>query len=136
MPAAVPVEQAIRPDVWELSLGTLIDTWLRGEFVGSDSFGNRYYRDRRRRRGLGRERRWVLYKGEPEASSVPPMWHAWLHGTLADPPRPGAMHAQPWQRPHVPNLTGTEAAYRPPGHTLRGGVRAKATGDYEPWVPS
>ena len=32
-------------------------------------------------------------------------------------------------------LTGTDQAYRPPGHTLKGGRRAKATGDYEPWTP-
>jgi NADH:ubiquinone oxidoreductase subunit len=42
----------------------------------------------------------------------------------------------PWQKPHQPNLTGTAQAYRPPGHDYRGGHRAKATGDYEPWQPS
>ena len=35
----------------------------------------------------------------------------------------------------VPNLTGTKAAYRPPGHILKGGQRDKATGDYEAWTP-
>jgi NADH:ubiquinone oxidoreductase subunit len=38
-------------------------------------------------------------------------------------------------REHVPNLTGTDRAYRPPGHTLQGGRRDRATGDYEPWTP-
>ncbi len=119
-----------------MTFGTLLDTWLRGEYVGSDSFGNRYYRDRHRRRGLGRERRWVLYKGEPEASKVPPQWNAWLHNTVAEAPKPGDAPALPWIKPHEPNLTGTPGAYRPQGHTLRGGVRAKGTGDYEPWTPS
>ena len=32
-------------------------------------------------------------------------------------------------------MTGTENAYLPPGHTLEGGKRAKATGDYEAWRP-
>ena len=41
-----------------------------------------------------------------------------------------------WQLPHIPNTTGTEAAYRPPGHTLEGGHRARATGDYQAWTPS
>ena len=36
----------------------------------------------------------------------------------------------------VLTLTGTDLAYRPPGHTLMGGHRAKATGDYEPWTPA
>jgi hypothetical protein len=30
----------------ERSLGTRLLTWLRGEFVGTDSYGNRYYRER------------------------------------------------------------------------------------------
>ena len=41
-----------------------------------------------------------------------------------------------WQKPHVPNLTGTGLAYRPPGHTLQGGQRARSGGDYEPWQPT
>jgi NADH:ubiquinone oxidoreductase subunit len=117
-----------------MSFGTWLFTRLHGEPVGTDSFGNRYYIDRRTR-GQKRERRWVLYKGAPEASKVPPEWHAWLHSTLAQPPvQPG--RARPWQKPHVPNLTGTDRAYLPPGHTLMGGNRAKATGDYEPWTPA
>jgi NADH:ubiquinone oxidoreductase subunit len=32
-------------------------------------------------------------------------------------------------------LTGTELAYRPPGHALAGNHRDKATGDYEAWTP-
>ena len=27
-------------------------------------------------------------------------------------------------------------AYRPPGHEFKGGKRARATGDYEPWTPN
>ncbi|PZP10944.1 MAG: NADH:ubiquinone oxidoreductase subunit NDUFA12, partial [Sphingomonas hengshuiensis] len=40
-----------------------------------------------------------------------------------------------WQKPAVPHLTGTEAAYRPAGALERGGQRAAATGDYEAWTP-
>jgi NADH:ubiquinone oxidoreductase subunit len=40
-----------------------------------------------------------------------------------------------WQKPHQANLTGTAAAYRPPGDILSVGQRDKATGDYEPWQP-
>jgi len=121
-----------------MSIGTLLYTWLRGEFVGSDAEGNRYYREKGGRRrdvgGMGRERRWVIYNGEAEGSRVPPEWHAWLHHTSEAPPlgeRPG----RPWLKPHLPNLTGTPAAYLPPGHELRGGRRAKASGDYQPWRP-
>jgi len=118
-----------------MSIGTRVHTWLFGEFVGTDEFGNRYYRDKRTK-GQKRERRWVLYNGEAEASRVPPEWHAWLHRIAVEPPKAGEIKVRPWQKPHQPNLTGTGLAYRPPGHTLKGGHRAKGTGDYEPWVPS
>lgn len=114
------------------TLGTLLKTWLAGEFVGEDKFGNRYYKGRGRA-GYNRERRWVLYKGVPEASKVPAEWHAWLHYTTDTPIDDSRRHA--WQKDHVPNLTGTRAAYRPPGATLRGGHRRRGTGDYEPWTP-
>lgn len=118
-----------------MSIGTRVHTWLFGEYVGTDAFGNRYFRDRRTR-GQKRERRWVLYNGEVEASRVPPEWHAWLHRIVVDPPKAEELKARPWQKPHLPNLTGSDQAYRPPGHTLKGGQRARGTGDYEPWIPS
>jgi NADH:ubiquinone oxidoreductase subunit len=117
-----------------MNLGTQIYTWLFGEKVGSDQGGNTYYRNRRAKR-WGRERRWVLYKGVAEASKIPPEWHAWLHHLTEEPLIEQAKRARPWQKPHLPNLTGTPYAYRPKGHDLRGGHRAKATGDYEPWTP-
>ena len=120
-----------------MTLGTRLYTWLRGELVGTDAFANRYYRDKTGAvRYGGREKRWVLYNGSPEASKVPPEWHAWLHHVTKDAPPPGGTPPRPWQKEYVPNLTGTVEAYRPPGHDYQGGHRARATGDYEPWVPS
>jgi NADH:ubiquinone oxidoreductase subunit len=120
---------------WGLTVYLRWKTWRRGAFVGTDGQGNRYYRDRRPIAGQ-RERRWVVYDGPAEASLVPPLWHAWLHHTTDTPPTGEAEPQRPWQKPHQPNLTGTIAAYRPPGSTLRAGRRAPATGDYQPWVPS
>ena len=116
------------------TIGTRLYTLLCGALVGEDDAGNRYYRERRRRPGL-RERRWVVYEGEVEASRVPPEWHRWLHHSTDEPPTEAPLRAQPWEKPHRPNLTGTAAAYRPPGHILGGGRRDRATGDYEPWRP-
>jgi NADH:ubiquinone oxidoreductase subunit len=118
-----------------MNIGTLITTWLFGELIGTDPFGNRYYRMRVGKRA-GRERRWVLYCGEAEASKVPPAWHAWLHHTIADAPKESDLTPYPWVAPHVPNPTGTDAAYRPPGHVLAANKRPPGTGDYEPWRPS
>lgn len=115
-----------------MNIGTRIFTWLHGREIGRDAVGNVYYEEKHGRTGL-RTRRWVDYAGPPEASAVPPEWHAWLHYTTDEPlvERP----RQPWEKPHQPNATGTPASYRPPGHDYRGGARARATGDYEAWTP-
>ncbi|HUN50178.1 MAG TPA: NADH:ubiquinone oxidoreductase subunit NDUFA12 [Candidatus Sulfotelmatobacter sp.] len=112
-----------------MTIGTRLYTWWRGEPVGEDAFGNRYFRDKR-----GGRRRWVLFRGMTEATKVPPEWHAWLHHTVAAVPTNGA--GRPWEKPHVPNLTGTAMAYKPAGAVDHGGHRAAATGDYEPWRPA
>ncbi len=117
-----------------MSIGTLLYTWVMGRLVGTDEFGNRYYRSKGKKLH-GRERRWVLFKGRAEASKVPPEWHAWLHHTTQAPLTEAAVQARPWQKEHQPNRTGTPDAYRPRGHDLRGGQRAPATGDYEAWTP-
>ncbi len=108
--------------------GTLLWTRLFGELVGSDEFGNRYYR-----RSGGKidptllfERRWVIYNGYAEPSTVPPSWHGWLHHTVDTPPTQEAYTARDWQKPHRPNMTGTPDAYRPTGSTLSIGKRPRA----------
>ena len=107
----------------------------KGREVGRDALGNVYY-EARPRPGYSRTRRWVMYKGAPEASSVPPEWHGWLHHqTDVVPSAAEETYRRPWQKPPQPNLTGTSGAYRPKGHILKGGERDKATGDYEAWKP-
>ena len=113
-------------------LGTSLFTAWKGEPVGSDAYGNRYFRERG---GRANPRRWVMYSGDVEASKVPAEWHAWLHRTTDAVPVEGRK-AHSWAKPHEPNLTGTQAAYRPPGSLAASGERPRATGDYEPWQPS
>jgi NADH:ubiquinone oxidoreductase subunit len=119
------------------TFGTQFWTWLYGEPVGQDEFGNRYYRTKGGKIDptLNMERRWVIYGGEAEASAVPPAWHGWLHHTVDQPPSEERYQPRPWQKPHRPNLTGTPAAHRPTGSTLAQGRRPKATGDYKAWKP-
>ena len=114
-----------------MSLGTWLHTKFHGVKVGQDDYGNVYYRSKRKRANQ-LEERWVMFKGEPEASKVPAEWHAWLHHTTD---APIDAPTRPWHKPHQPNLTGTAQAYLPPGHDQRGGNRAKAGGDYVAWNP-
>jgi NADH:ubiquinone oxidoreductase subunit len=116
-----------------MNIGTTLIAWLCGKRVGTDAFGNVYFEERRQRGGT-RRRRWVIYRrGPADASRVPPEWHAWLHYTV-EAPLP-EQKRRVWEKPHQPNLTGTQASYRPPGHDYAGGVRARASGDYEAWTP-
>ena len=117
-----------------MNLGTIIHTWIKGELIGTDEFGNRYYRSKHRNR-WGREQRWCLFRESDEASKVPAEWHAWLHHTVDDPLTHLSTEMKSWQREHLPNMTGTGKAYRPVGHSSRHSARAPATGDYEAWSP-
>ena len=91
------------------TFGTQLWTWRYGELVGQDEFGNRYFRTRGGKIDptLLMERRWVIYNGDAEASSMPPSWHGWLHHTVDVPPTEESYQPRPWQKPHRPNLTGT-----------------------------
>lgn len=113
----------------DCTLGTSLFTWRKGESVGTDDQGNRYYRER------GGKRRWVIYDGAVEASRVPPEWHLWLHYTTDVPPSEQPLPRKTWEKDHAPNLTGTTQAYFPPGSLYSAGQRKSATGDYEAWTP-
>lgn len=106
---------------------------LSGRRVGTDEYGNIYFEGRKGFLAYGRPRRWVLYKGEAEASAVPPAWFGWLHHMMDQPL--DTSRPLPWMKPHVANMTGTPHAYRPKGHDLVGGQRARTAGDYEAWTP-
>ena len=117
-----------------MDLVTLMTLKLTARQVGADRFGNRYYEERRARRGKP-PRRYVRYKGIAEASKVPADWHGWLHHVESSPPPDGGYEKYEWQREHQPNVTGTVNAYRPRGHILKGGKRSSSSSDYEPWSP-
>jgi len=77
----------------------------------------------------------VIYNGANDASRVPPEWFGWLHHQIDDIPDRALPPPRQWQKPPVPNLTGTAYAYRPSGALEKGGDRASSTGDYEAWSP-
>jgi NADH:ubiquinone oxidoreductase subunit len=121
------------------TIGTLLNSSLSGEQVGSDAAGNRYYRAKKPYPPLhpraGQERRWVIYNGANDASRVPAEWHGWLHGAFAGVPESNLPPPRIWEADYTPNATGTPQAYKPAGALERGGQRARATGDYEAWSP-
>ena len=88
------------------TLGTRIHTFFFGKFVGKDSFGNKYYKSRS-------GRRWVIYKDEIDASKIPIEWYSWIHFTPNKIEKNHDLKKYSWQKPHKPNLTGTNEAYYP-----------------------
>lgn len=112
--------------------GLAICALRAGPPKGRDSQGNIYFEQPGRPKS-NRTRRWVLYAGPPDASTIGPHWHSWLHH-MTDQPLP-EHDGNAWEKPHKANATGTAAGYRPPGHDYEGGKRAKAAADYEAWSP-
>lgn len=109
-----------------MSTGTYLFTAFFGTRIGEDDFGNRYYTS-------SKGKRWVMYKGIPEASKVPAEWHRWLHRTTDE--VPNNVKKYDWEKPHLPNLSGTDHSYAPKGHIKKGHKRNRATGDYTAWEP-
>ena len=119
------------------TIGTRFHTWRHGERVGEDEFGNVYYRTKGgvKDKALGFQRRWVIYKGEADASKITPDWHGWMHHRVNVPPTVETYRRRDWQKPHKPNMTGTAAAYRPKGSLASAEGRPVVTGDYDAWTP-
>lgn len=116
------------------TLGTLFAIKRRGEFVFEDTYGNKYYEEKKLTYD-GRKRRWVTYKGYADASKVPAEWYGWLHHLHDQRPNEDPLHKQAYQIEHRPNMTGTVHAWRPKGSLWNGGKRAKVASDYEAWTP-
>ncbi len=115
------------------TFGTQLILLMRGaRLVGNDEQGNRYFEEKSPSASDGRTRRFVVYHGIAEASRVPPDWHGWLHYTFETPPTEAPLKRRPWERDHLPNMTGTPLAYHPPGSLVKGKGVAP---DYEAWRP-
>ena len=94
--------------VWwnQETFGTKIETLFFGKFVGKDHLGNKYYESKK-------GKRWVIYAEEIDASKIPVEWYSWIHFTRNKIEKKHNLEKYGWQKPHQPNLTGTESAYYP-----------------------
>ena len=110
-------------------------TWRKGVLVGQDEMGNLYYKAKSAVPDSIPERRWVIYNGYAEASKVPPGWNGWLQHRSDVPPSQENYVARDWQLPHQQNLSGSAAAYHPPGSIAVGGKPAPRPVVYQAWKP-
>ena len=88
------------------TFGTRIKTILFGKFIGSDEYGNKYYQNKK-------GKRWVIYANEIDASKIPVEWYSWIHFMPNKIENIHKLEKHDWQKPHQPNLTGTDSAYYP-----------------------
>jgi NADH:ubiquinone oxidoreductase subunit len=109
------------------TIGTRIFTWSNGNLVGEDSLGNSFYEDK------DKKRRWVVFKGDIDASSISSDWHGWLHHTFVEIPTASRKEKKFWEKPHVINLTGTNKAYHPKNDSEK--KYKNSYNDYEAWLP-
>ncbi|XP_048130965.1 uncharacterized protein LOC115732536 isoform X2 [Rhodamnia argentea] len=59
--------------------------------VGMDKTGNRYFTRKEEIDGIVKEKRWVVFKGEQDPTSVPVEWICWLNGQRKIAPTPEEM---------------------------------------------
>ena len=55
------------------TFGTRLQTIFFGKFVGKDDYGNKYYENKKK------NKRWVIYNDQIEATKIPIEWYSWMH---------------------------------------------------------
>ena len=114
------------------TISTMLYTKLFGQNIGQDVFGNKYYMSKTKAK---KQRRWVIYNGYADSSKVPAKWHTWLHGVVDEIPSEQEGSDKKWMKSHLPNLTGSDSAYRPSGSLSKKIVNDEQKGNYESWSP-
>ena len=87
------------------TLGTFFKTLFLGKFVGSDEYGNKYYKSKN-------DERWVVYSSDIEATQITSDWYLWIHHTIDKIPDKKNSKFN-WQKKHLENQTGTSNSYKP-----------------------
>jgi NADH:ubiquinone oxidoreductase subunit len=87
------------------TIGTFLKTLFYGKLVGTDEFGNKYYKSKN-------DERWVIYFSTIEATKITSDWYLWMHHTINEIPI-DITKKYLWQKSHEVNLTGSSRSYKP-----------------------
>ena len=87
------------------TFGTFLKTFFFGKFVGSDQYGNKYYKSKN-------DERWVVYSTNIEATKITSEWYLWIHHTIDKIPDNNTLKFN-WQKIHLENQTGTPNSHKP-----------------------
>ena len=87
------------------TFGTFLKTLFFGKKVGSDEFGNKYYKS-------NKDERWVIYSDQIESTKITSDWFLWIHHTVDKvPDKKNKKYL--WQKKHLENQTGTTNRFKP-----------------------
>ena len=86
------------------TFGTFLKTLFFGKFVGSDEYGNKYYKSKK-------NERWVIYSNNIEATKITSDWYLWIHHTIDKIPEKKISNIH--GKKHLENQTGTDNSYKP-----------------------
>ena len=87
------------------TFGTFLKTLFFGKYVGSDEYGNKYYKSKK-------NERWVVYSDNIEATKITSDWYLWIHHTIDKTPNNKETKFS-WQKKHLANQTGTKNSFKP-----------------------
>ena len=87
------------------TFGTFLKTLFFGKYVGSDEYGNKYYKSKK-------DERWVIYAKNIEATKISSDWYLWIHHTIDKIPDVKEIKYS-WQKKHLENQTGSKNSYKP-----------------------
>ena len=87
------------------TFGTFLKTLFFGKFVGSDDYGNKYYKSKK-------DERCVVYADNIEATKITSDWFLWIHHTIDKIPE-SKQSKFPWQKKHLENQTGSSNSFKP-----------------------
>lgn len=65
--------------------------FINRTFIGIDKSGNRYFTRTEEIDGIMKKKRWVVFKGDQDPTSVPVEWICWLNGQRKKAPTPEEM---------------------------------------------
>ena len=89
------------------TFGTFLKTLFFGKYVGSDEYGNKYFKSKK-------NERWVIYSKNIEATKITSDWFLWMHHTIDKFPEKNEENKKfSWQKKHLENKTGTNESFKP-----------------------
>lgn len=108
-------------------MGMCFFMWCKGEFVGEDEFGNKYYKE------CGGKKCWVVYNGLVEVLFILLGWYGWIYYCVDMVLFEESYKVKFWQQFYEVNYIGMFGVYCLYGFILIFEKCLEVIGDYQVW---